>query len=130
MKSRSTLTPMPGVSGIATVPSAASANGAWAMPRVRRLWLTLNSTIAGAGQCRDELQAVAGQQMGQPGMRHQVDVGSLGQLGDLLGHGDAAAAREIRLDHIDAALADEAFEIPDRRHLLAGRDRHGAAART
>jgi len=49
MKSRSTLTPMPGVSGIATVPSAASANGAWAMPRVRWLWLTLNSRYRARG---------------------------------------------------------------------------------
>ena len=106
------------------MPSASSRNGCVVMPRVSGLWLTLNSTKR-ARQGRHQLQAVAGQQVRQPGMRHEVDAGLLRELGHAPGDGDAPAARQVRLHHVDAALADEALELPVRRHLLARRDRHG-----
>src|SRR6266436_5459893 len=58
---------------------------------------------AGARQGGDELEAVAGEQVRQPGMRHQVDAGALRHPRHLGRDGDAAAARDVRLDDVDAA---------------------------
>src|SRR4029434_4764195 len=60
--------------------------------------------VTGARQGGDELEAVAVQQMGEPGMRHQV-----GQPSHLPGDRDAAAAGEIRLDHVHATCPFHLF---------------------
>src|SRR6267154_1716729 len=50
---------------------------------------------AGPLQAGDELQAEAGEEMRQPGMRHEIDPRLLGKMGYLGGDADPAAAREI-----------------------------------
>src|SRR6185369_6164259 len=47
---------------------------------------------AGARQGGDELQAEGGEEVGEPGMRHEVDAGPLREMRDLGGDADAAAA--------------------------------------
>src|SRR5262245_22178406 len=67
--------------------------------------------VTGARQRGDELEAIAIQQVGEPGMWHQIDAGLVGQASHLSGDGYTAAAGEIRLDYVHATLPNEALEI-------------------
>ena len=60
-----------------------------------------------------------------PDMRRQSDVMGLSEIGDAPPLPEAAAQRQVRLDHIDAAHVEQALEIEDRVERLAGRDRDG-----
>jgi hypothetical protein len=60
-----------------------------------------------------------------PDVRRQSDVMRLSEIGDASPLPEAAAQREVRLDHIDAAHVEQALEIEDRVERLAGRDWDG-----
>jgi hypothetical protein len=47
-------------------------------------------------------------------MQRQRHVVGFGHVGDLAGFGDAAGVGRIRLDDVDVAFAEHAFEIPAR----------------
>ncbi|MEA2781461.1 MAG: hypothetical protein QOK29_3005, partial [Rhodospirillaceae bacterium] len=60
-------------------------------------------------------------------MRNEVKACAFGQFGHPLPYTDTPAPRQIRLDHVGAAQADKAFEIPICRDLFTGRDRYRTA---
>ena len=78
------------------------------------------------GQCGHEVQRRGEADRTAPDVRREADVVQPTEHRDRPGFVEAAAQREIGLDHVDRARADQALEIECRVQRLAGRDRQRA----
>ena len=76
------------------------------------------------GVVADAIQLQARSQRNRPerAMQRQRHVVGLGHAGDLARLGDAASMRGVRLNDVDVALGEDAFEIPARIESLTQRD--------
>jgi len=77
---------------------------------------------------RIDLQTSGQRYRAERAVQRKGDVVGFGHGGDLAGFGDAAGVRDIRLDDVDIAFAENSLEIPARIESLTQSDR-GAGQR-
>ena len=126
----------------AALPSRSS-NGVVRMPFTSGESATENSDQVGRSRIGDEMERRRHEHAGREAVRHDLDRPLARELRDLSGDGEAAAARDIGLEHVDVAALDEGAErrgcrspprrlrsgrTPRRRAAGSRRDRRAASA--